>query len=183
MSSQAVARRYASALADVIVERGETSLVQAELNAWEKMASESALLEAFSNPAVAYGQKVDVLKELILLTKVRPTTANFLRTLLRNQRLSDLAQINAKLAEILDDRSGAVSAEITSARPLSTELQTSLAQRIGEMTGKKARLTFTTDESVLGGIITRIGSTIYDGSVRNQLRRMREDLSGEHRGK
>lgn len=179
MSSQTVARRYASALADVVIERNEAQLVQAELSAWAKMITDNgSLLEAFSNPTVAYEQKQNVLNALIARTKVRPTTTNFLRTLLKNQRLSDLPEVNAKLAQILDERSGIVSAEITSARPVSDSARALLEEKLAEMTGKKARLTFATDESLLGGIITRIGSTIYDGSVSNQLSRLREELAG-----
>jgi F-type H+-transporting ATPase subunit delta len=179
VSSQTVARRYASALADVLIERNEAQLVQAELAAWSKMITQnSALLEAFSNPTVAYEQKRNVLNELITRTKVRPTTTNFLRTLLKNQRLAELPQVNDKLAQILDERAGIVSAEIISARPVSDSARALLEEKLREMTGKKARLTFATDESLLGGIVTRIGSTIYDGSVSNQLSRLREELAG-----
>ena len=179
MSSQTVARRYATALADVVIERGEAAPVQAELAAWGEMFSaNSALFEAFSNPTVPYEQKGRVLSELIARTKVRPTTANFLRTLLKNQRLAELHQVNAKLAQVLDERAGVVSAEIKSARPISDSTKALLEQKLGEITGKKAKLTFATDESLLGGLVTRIGSTIYDGSVSNQLRRLREDLAG-----
>ena len=180
MSSQTVARRYASALADVVIDRNETDLVQAELAAWARMISENnALLEAFSNPTVAYEQKGTVLNELIARTKVRLTTANFLRTLLRNHRLAELPQINAKFAQIIDDRAGTVSAEIVSARPVGPSVKALLEAKLAEVTGKKARLTYATDESLLGGIVTNIGSTIYDGSVSNQLRRLREDLAGK----
>jgi F-type H+-transporting ATPase subunit delta len=179
LSSQTVARRYASGLADVAIERNEAQPVQAELAAWAKMITEnSALLEAFSNPTVAYEQKQNVLNELIARTRVRPTTRNFLRTLLKNQRLAELPEVNAKLAQILDERAGVVSAEITSARPVSDTARALLEEKLGEMTGKKPRLTFSTDESLLGGIVTRIGSTIYDGSVSNQLNRLREELAG-----
>ena len=179
MSSQTVARRYASALADVVRERNEAQLVQAELAAWARMISEnSALLEAFSNPTVAYEQKRNVLNELISRTKILPTTTNFLRTLLKNQRLAELPQVNDKLAQILDERAGIVSAEIISARPVADNARELLEEKLREITGKKARLTFATDESLLGGIITRIGSTIYDGSVSNQLSRLREELAG-----
>ena len=179
MSSETVARRYASALADVVSERNEAQLVQAELAAWAKMISENnALLEAFSNPTVAYEQKRNLLNELITRTKVRPTTTNFLRTLLKNQRLAELPQVNDKLAQILDERAGIVSAEIISARPVADNAKDLLEEKLREITGKKARLTFATDESLLGGIITRIGSTIYDGSVSNQLSRLREELAG-----
>ena len=180
MSSQTVARRYASALADVVIERNEAEAVQAELSSWGRMISENgALLEAFSNPTVAYEQKRKVLDELIARTKVRPTTTNFLRTLLKNQRLAELPQVNAKLTEILDERAGIVSAEIVSARPVSDGAKQLMQEKLFEMTGKKARLTYATDESLLGGVVTRIGSTIYDGSVSNQLSRLREDLAGQ----
>ena len=179
MSFQTVARRYASALADVVIERNEAQLVQAELAAWAKMITDnSALLEAFSNPTVAYEQKQNVLNELIARTKVRPTTTNFLRTLLKNQRLGELSEVNAKLAQILDERAGIVSAEIISARPISDDARALLEEKLRELTGKKPRLTFATDESLLGGIVTQIGSTIYDGSIRNQLSRLREELAG-----
>ncbi len=138
MSSQTVARRYASALADVIIERGEQVQVQEELAAWEEMIiGNRLLLEAFSNPTVAYQQKEKVLAELISRTKVRPTTANFLRILLKNQRLAELPQVNGKLAQILDDRSGVASAQVISARPVSNAIQASLAEKLGQMTGKR----------------------------------------------
>jgi F-type H+-transporting ATPase subunit alpha len=142
LSSQTVARRYAAALADVITERGEAGPVQAELSAWGEMISaNNALSEAFSNPTVAYEQKEKVLGELIARTKVRPTTANFLRTLLKNQRLAELPEVNAKLAHVLDERAGLVSAQITSARPISDDTKALLEKKLGELTGKKARLT------------------------------------------
>ena len=179
MSSKTVARRYASALADVVTERGDAAEVQGELATWERMLLENPpLLEAFSNPTVAYRQKERVLGELITRTKVRPTTANFLRTLLKNQRLADLPEVNAKFAEVLDDRAGVVSAQVTSARPVSADTRASLEAKLGQVTGKKIRLSFTTDDSLLAGIVTQVGSTIYDGSVRNQLKRLGEELAG-----
>jgi len=179
LSSQTVARRYASALADVIIARAEEADVREELAAWEKMISANArLLEAFSNPTVPYEQKGRVLNELITRTKVRRTTANFLRILLKNQRIAELPQVNAKLVQILDERSGVISAQVTSARPVSDATKKALEKKLGEITSKKVHLKFGTDESLLGGIVTRIGSTIYDGSVRNQLRRLGEELAG-----
>jgi F-type H+-transporting ATPase subunit delta len=179
LSSQTAARRYASALADVIVKGGEERAVQDELDEWEGMISANAgLLEAFSNPTVAYEQKRSVLEELITRTKIRPTTANFLRILLKNQRLAELPQMNAKLREVLDERTGIVSAEVVSARPVNDATKGLLEEKLAQLTGKKPRLSFKTDESLLGGIVTRIGSTIYDGSVRNQLDRLREELAG-----
>jgi F-type H+-transporting ATPase subunit delta len=179
LSSQTVARRYASALADVIVERGEESRVREELRAWEKMILGNELLfEAFSNPTVPYEEKQKVLNDLITRTKVGLTTANFLRILLKNQRLADIAQVNAKLAQVLDERSGVVNAQVRSARPVSDGIRASLEEKLKQLTGKRIRLTFDIDETLLGGIVTTIDSTIYDGSVRNQLERLGEALAG-----
>jgi len=179
LSSQTAARRYASALADVIVKGGEERAVQDELDEWEGMISANVgLLEAFSNPTVAYEQKRSVLEELITRTKIRPTTANFLRILLKNQRLAELPQMNAKLRDVLDERTGIVSAEVVSARPVADATKSLLEEKLTQLTGKQPRLSFNTDESLLGGIVTRIGSTIYDGSIRNQLDRLREELAG-----
>ena len=179
MSSQTVARRYASALADVIIARKEEAVVREELAGWENMLLTNApLLEAFSNPTVGYEQKGKLLNELIARTRVRSTTANFLRVLLKNQRLAELPQVNAKLVEILDERAGVVSAEVFSARPVSDAAKIALEEKLQRVTKKKIRLNFATDESLLGGIVTRIGSTIYDGSVRDQLRRLSEELAG-----
>jgi F-type H+-transporting ATPase subunit delta len=179
LSSQTIARRYATALADVIIEKRQESEVRTELTAWEQMfTANPSLLEIFSNPTVGYEQKQKVLSELISRTQVLPTTANFLRVLLKNQRLADLAQVNAKLLQILDERSGVISAEVLSAQPLPTATTEALVKTLGDITGKKVNLNFATDETLLGGIVTRIGSTVYDGSVRNQLERLGEELAG-----
>lgn len=175
-----VARRYATALADVVTKSGEAQEVQKELTAWsEMMQSNEQLLEVFRNPTIPYDQKRKVLNTLITRTRVRPTTANFLQVLLQNQRLAELGEVNKRFAQILDERSGVVSAQVTTVRPVPQASQEALRAKLATMTGKKVNLNFTTDEELIGGIVTRIGSTIYDGSVRNQLQQVKERLVGK----
>jgi F-type H+-transporting ATPase subunit delta len=179
VSAQTVARRYATALADVLLARGEALAVQEELAGWERMMESNPQLgEVFWNPAVPYEQKQKVLKQLLERTRVRQTTANFLQLLLKNQRLTELAEINQKLAQILDERAGVVGAEVISARPLPEAAKSSLQQKLLALTRRQVRLSFATDESLLGGMVTRIGSTVYDGSVKNQLEQLRVRLAG-----
>lgn len=179
MSAQTIARRYSIALADVAIEAGEALAVQEELLEWGKMVASSALLgDVFSNPTVAYEQKRNLINELIKRTGVRQTTANFLQVLLQNQRLSEIHEINKWFAQILDQRSGVVAAEVTTARPVAQESIDALREKLAIMSGKKVRLKFATDEDLIGGMVTRIGSTVYDGSVRNQLREMELKLAG-----
>jgi len=180
LSLQAVARRYAVALADVVSERGEAQEVREELSAWVSMMNSSTqLLEVFRHPTIPHEQKRALLNELIRRSRVRPTTANFLQVLLHNHRLADLAEINRQFAKELDRRSGVVTAQVTTARPVSADVQESLRARLGELTGSKVRLQFGVDEELIGGVVTQIGSTVYDGSVRSQLSRIKRKMRGE----
>ena len=180
MSLQTVARRYATALADVAIERREDRKVQAELDSWASMIeSNPQLKEVFANPTVAYDQKQKVLDDLISRSGVRETTASFLRVLLRNQRLSQLREVAARFGHILDERGGMVAADVTTARPISEELKNSLHETLAVATGRKVRLNFHTDEAIIGGVVARIGSTIFDGSVQNHLERLSEGLVGQ----
>lgn len=179
MSVPAVARRYASALADVVIQRGEAREVQQELLAWSDMLRANAnLREVFANPTIALDQKRKVLNRLIEIGKPRATTTNFLKVLLQNQRITDLDEINRKFAEVLDARGGVVAARVTTARPVPPATRQSLEARLLNLTGKKVRIEFETDPEMIGGLVTRIGSTIYDGSVRNQLEQIKEKMAG-----
>jgi len=175
-----MARRYAAALADVVIAQGEAREVQEELNTWaQMMEANSSLLEVFRNPTIPYEQKRKVLNTLIARTGVRPTTANFLQVLLQNHRLAELNEINKKFAQVFDERSGVVSAQVTTARTLPESTRETLRAQLGMMTGRKVRLDFAVDEELIGGVMTRIGSTVYDGSVRTQLQQIKQKMSGE----
>ena len=179
MSVQTVARRYASALADVVLERGEAREIQDELIAWEKLFRLSpSLQEVFRNPTIALDQKRAVLNKLIERVKPRPATVNFLKVLLQNQRLTELGEINRKLAEMLDERAGMVAATVMTARPVPETAQNQLHARLLSLTGKKVRIDFATDPNLIGGLVTRIGSTVYDGSARNHLQQLKEKMAG-----
>ena len=180
MSLQTVARRYASALADVVIERREERDVQKEINFWASMIdSNPQLKEVFANPTVNYENKKLVLQELLARTRVRDTTASFLRVLLTNQRLAQLPEIAERFGQVLDERGGVVAAEITTAKPISDELKRALHDALASATGRTVRLTFATDEAIIGGLVARIGSTIFDGSVESNLERLASGLAGQ----
>ena len=179
MSVQMVARRYASALADVALERGEAHEVQGELQAWaDLLESNPNLQEVFRNPTIALDKKRALLNKLIERTKPRPTTTNFLKVLLQNQRVTEIAEINRRFTEILDERAGMIAAVVTTARPVPARSQDSLRATLTELTQKKVRVDFEQDPELIGGLVTRIGSTVYDGSVRNQLQLIKEKMTG-----
>ena len=177
MSVQIVARRYASALADVVLERGEAREVQEELTAWERLFQSSEnLQEVFRNPTIPLDRKRAVLNKLIERTRPRPTTVNFLKVLLQNQRLTDLAAINRKFVEVLDVRAGMLAATVTTARSVPADAQQKLHATLSTLTGSNVRVNFATDPELIGGLVTRIGSTVYDGSVKTKLENLKEEL-------
>jgi F-type H+-transporting ATPase subunit delta len=179
MSVETVARRYANALADVVTKTSETNSVQTELKTWEQMINANTDLQtAFGNPAISQVNKEKVLENLIEKTQPTKTTANFLRILLRNNRLTEIGEINQKFASVLEERSGAVSAQITSARSLSEAEKAEMQMNLSKLTGKTVSLNFETDETLIGGVVTRIGSTVYDGSVKTQLAELKHQMIG-----
>ena len=179
MSVQQVARRYATALADVVLQHGEAREVYDELIAWEEMLQANAnLREVFANPTIPLDKKQAVLNRLIETAKPRPTTINFLKVLLQNQRLTDLNEINRRFALILDERAGMVAATVTMAREVTPDAQHRLQEKLVALTGKNVRIDFATDPEIIGGLVTRIGSTVYDGSVRSQLQQIKEKMIG-----
>lgn len=179
MSVETIARRYATALADVVINSGETETVKTELKSWEDLIkSNSDLQKAFSNPAIAHLSKEKVLESLLDKTKPSKTTANFLRVLLRNSRLTEISEINKKFASVLDERKGLLAAEVISARALSDAEKAELQASVAKMTGKQITLNFNIDKNIIGGVVTRVGSTVYDNSVKTQLENLKQELMG-----
>ncbi|HEU4836336.1 MAG TPA: ATP synthase F1 subunit delta [Pyrinomonadaceae bacterium] len=179
MSLQTVARRYATALADVAIERREERQVQSELDQWaEMLESNPQLKEVFANPTIIHDHKRKVLEDLIARTRVRDTTASFLRVLVKNERLPQLRDIAARFRFVLDERAGVLAGNVTTARPIPEELKKSLHETLSAATGRTVQLSFSTDEKIIGGMVARIGSTVFDGSVESHLERLAEGLAG-----
>jgi F-type H+-transporting ATPase subunit delta len=176
---QTIARRYATALADVTTDRREEKEVQNELDQWAgMMESNPQLKEVFANPTIVYDHKRKVLEDLIARTRPRETTSSFLRVLLKNQRLAQLRDIVDRYIQVLDERSGVLAGSVTTARPIPEELKRTLHETLSAATGHTVRLSFETDEKIIGGMVARIGSTVFDGSVESHLERLADGLVG-----
>ena len=177
MSNETVARRYATALADVVMKNGDANSVRAEMKTWEQMiAGNAELANAFANPAIAAAKKEAVLEGLIEKSKPSKSTANFMRVLQRNGRVTELTAINQRFEEVLEERSGVVSGEVISAHELDGSAQSELTANLEKLTGKKVKLSYQIDKNLIGGVVARVGSTVYDTSVRTQLENLRQDL-------
>jgi F-type H+-transporting ATPase subunit delta len=179
MSIETVARRYASALADVVLKTGETETVRTELKSWEQlMAGNADLQNAFGNPSIAAAKKEAVLEGLLGKARPSKTTSNFLRVLLQNGRLTDLPMVNERFDAVLEERGGAISGEVISAHELDEAAKQELTANLQKLTGKNVKLSFGIDKDIIGGVVTRVGSTVYDSSVRTQLENLKAELIG-----
>lgn len=174
-----VTSRYARAFVDVVLDHKlDPTKVREELRSLVDLVSSSPdLRRVWESPAIPHEQKIGLLTSIAsrmgLLTPVR----NFVAVLIDHGRIPMLAQIAGQFETELNQRLGLAEAQITSARELTQDEKRALESRIAAMTGKQVRARYTTDTNILGGAVVRIGSTIYDGSIRGQLRRIREQLS------
>jgi F-type H+-transporting ATPase subunit delta len=174
-----VASTYARAFADVVLSAHldvERSI--AALRAIANLLGESPeLRRVWENPAVPAEQKRRVL-DVIAERDERPKQVrNLVAVLIDHRRTHFLEPIIRQLEKELDARLGFVEAQITSARTLEDAEKSEFEAQVGKLTGKKVRAHYGEDASLLGGAMVRVGSTIYDGSVKGQLERLKEAIS------
>jgi F-type H+-transporting ATPase subunit delta len=173
----AIANRYARALADVVARTGDYRGAQQELQDFAAVYRESAdLRDVLRTPAVSSQEKTRVLEAILQRLGTSTISANFLRVLLGNYRLALLDEIIEVFQKIANERLGVTQVEIASATELSEAEKATLAARFEALTEKRVEVDFRVERRLLGGIEARIGSTVYDGSVRGHLERIREKL-------
>lgn len=179
----AVATRYARALVDVVTRPGsDLDVTQAagQLRIFEQMLAESSdLRHVLLSPAVPGGRKRAVVAKLAALSGTPALIRNFLYVVIGHRRIQILGEIREAFEALLDERMGVVRADVSSARDLSETQRRALAEALTRATGKKVRLEYAVDASLLGGVKARIGSTIYDGSARGQLEGLRREFVSE----
>ncbi|HLG95051.1 MAG TPA: ATP synthase F1 subunit delta [Bryobacteraceae bacterium] len=181
--ASAVANRYARALVDLVLEprspiKPEEAVAQ--VRAVEQMLSESGeLRNALMTPAIQNSRKRAVMGKLLEQIKASHLIRNFIFVVIDHRRIGMIGEIREAFELLVDERLGYVRAEVTSAAALDEARQTNLETELSHMTGKRMRLRFAVNADLLGGVVARIGSKVYDGSVRGQLQRMRRELAGE----
>ena len=175
----AILSRYARAFADVVLERKlDANKSLADLNAVVAVVQGSSdLRKAWDSPSIAAVQKRGVLDSLVSRLGASREVRNFVAIIIDHRRVSEFARIVRQVEQELSDRLGFADAEIISARPLSDGEKRNLEQQVQSRTGKNVRARYTQDPALLGGAVVRVGSTIYDGSIQGQLKRLREQLA------
>jgi F-type H+-transporting ATPase subunit delta len=174
-----VANTYARAFADVVLGAHlDADRSIAELRTIAQLLDESSdLRRVWENPAVLAEQKRKVLDVIGARDGISKQVRNLVAVLIDHRRIHFLEPIIVQLEKELDARLGFAEADITSARPLGDAEKREFEAQVGKLTGKKVRARYGQDASLLGGAVVRVGSTIYDGSVKGQLERLREAIS------
>jgi len=170
--------RYARAFADVVTqEKLDTAALDRQMEdfllTWDASAE---LRDLFVNPAVAALQKVAVLDKMNAKLGLRKELRNLLAILINNDRIGDVREVVLAYRAEMQERQGIRSVEIVTARELSEKDRTGLMTGVGKLAGGEIQASFKLDKSILGGTVVRIGSTVYDGSVRGRLERLKEAL-------
>jgi F-type H+-transporting ATPase subunit delta len=177
MSMRASAARYARALLDVAIAESDPDRAEQELAACVDLVRQSPDLErTFGNPVVAAADKRAVVQQILdRLTPVTPV-GKLIVLLASRGRLALLPDLLDVYRERLMGHRNVLLAEVTTAVPLSPERTAQLQQRLAAATGRVVTMTTKVDSSIIGGVVTRIGSTVFDGSVAMQLAKVRDRL-------
>ncbi len=175
--SHVAARRYAKALFELASEGKLVDKVRADLADLAKAFETSPELRALvENPAFTPAVKKKAILAIAVRMNVSPVVQSTLQLLVDRNRVSMLAAVSESFDGIAERRSGRVRAEIITATPLSDAYYSELEKALGSVTGRQVTLVKKTDPSIIGGIVTRVGDTVYDGSIANRLKDIRTQL-------
>jgi len=175
----AVLGRYARAYAEVAVKNKlNPEKTVAEFQQMSDVVNGSReLRNVLQNPAVSREQKLKLLDSIIQHIGASKMLRNFLAVLIDHRRIGNIGDVLEQFKRELDRRMGIADAKVSSVRELSSVEKKSLEQQLAAITGKTVRATYSQDAGLLGGVLVRVGSTIYDGSIHGRLQRMRQELA------
>ena len=177
MTTRASAARYARALFDVALAEADVERAGQDLSAIGELFQQHADLQrVLTNPAVPAARKTAAMRELLARLQVSGPTAKLLLLLADRDRLALMPDLVELYRERLMEHQQVVDAEVTTAAPLGAERLAELQQRLSKATGRRVTLTTKVDPGLIGGIVARIGSIVYDGSIATQLTKFRDRL-------
>jgi F-type H+-transporting ATPase subunit delta len=172
--------RYAAALADVALADNAAEKIRGELADFLGLLREAPQLGTLlSSPAVPRAGKRAVAEALVNRMGASRTLRNFLCVVLDHRRTRLLPEIQEALDRQLDERMGIVRATVTSASELPKDEQAKLQEVLQRLTGRRVEAQYALDQALIAGTVVRIGSTIYDGSVRTRIEKMRHQLASQ----
>lgn len=181
--ASAVAYRYARALVDLVMDAGSPLKPEEaveQLRAVEELISGSAELRtALLTPAIQTSRKRAIVGTLLERMSISQLIRNFTFVVINHRRVTIMGEIREAFEQVLDERVGVVRAQVSSAAPLDEDRNAALETELSKLTGKRIRMQFVVDPELIGGVLARIGSTLYDGSIRGHIQELRRKLVEE----
>jgi F-type H+-transporting ATPase subunit delta len=178
MVTGSLARRYARAILEIGTANKNLEKLGADLRSLAKAMHDSPeLVTALINPAIRRADRRRVFDQLLDRIAAAQHTRNLVYLLLDGERLGSLAAISREVDAMIEARAGRMMAEVTSARPLDAAQLTQITTALEKLSGKKVTVTKHEDPDLLGGVVAKLGDTVYDGSLRTQLRTLRDELT------
>ncbi len=170
--------RYAHAFASVAVSAHlDVAAAEQQLQDFSGTLADSRELREFlMNPSIQNAQKLKVLDAVAERIGMMPQMRNFVAVIMDHQRLGELGEILNQYHAVVDEQANVAEVQITSANPLNDQDRAELESQAARLAGGRLRATYLQDPSLLGGAIVRIGSTVYDGSIRAQLQQLKQKL-------
>jgi F-type H+-transporting ATPase subunit delta len=177
MVTGSVARRYAKALLLIGIDDGNFDRIGREVRALAGAIKRSAeLAQTLANPIFARSDREKVLRALLDRIGATQSVVNFTRLLLDRERVAAIPDISRELDALIDARAKRVAAKVRSATPLDEQQKKRLVKTLESLSGKTVDMVVEHDPSLLGGVVAQVGDLVYDGSLRTQLERIRQDL-------
>jgi F-type H+-transporting ATPase subunit delta len=178
MVTGSLSRRYAKAVFDIGSQQGDLTKLGADIRSLAKAMHDSAELgTVLSNPAIRRSDRKKVVDGLLQSIGVQTASRNLVYLLLEGERMASIPGISRALDEMIEAKAGRVTAEVTSAKPLDPTQLSQINAALEKLSGKKVSVTTRQDPELLGGVVAKVGDTVYDGSLRTQLRTLRDELS------
>ena len=178
MVTGSLARRYAKAIFDIGSQQGDVTKLGQDIRSLAKAMTESKELNtALTNPAIRRSDRRKVIDGLLKSIGVQTASRNLVFLLLDGERMGSLPAISRALDEMIEAKAGRVTAEVISAKPLDPSQLTQINAALEKLSGKKVSVTTRQDPELLGGVVAKVGDVVYDGSLRTQLRTLRDELS------
>lgn len=175
--SMVIARRYAGALLNLAAREDAIGPAGEGLDALAQTCKDSpALLHFLADPNVPGSSKRGALDEVLQRLEVHALVANYARYVLAKRRFALIDEMRVAYHMLADERLGRAAAEVTTVSELDEPMQQRLREQLEKLSGKQVSLTTRVDESILGGVVARIGSTVWDGSLRYQLNQIRQQI-------
>lgn len=173
-----LARRYAKAIFEIGSDQGGLDKLGSDLRTLSAAMKESAeLTQVLTSPALKKADRRKVIDALLQRIGSVTTTRNTIYLLLEGERLGSLPMISRELDRMIEEKAGRVSAEVVSAKPLDPSQLSQITASLEKLSGKKVSVSTRQDPDLLGGVVAKVGDTVFDGSLRTQLRNLRDELS------